>query len=169
MDDFLICRTLGAIEITASPQGTITTGQVERVTLQCLLQEAGPGDNIQYQWTKDGASVPTGVQINGGGCVQEELLVGDHHSTLCVFLGTLIISGPQPALSGEYSCTAEAQQITGSHQLTIVPGQTHTPKLHPLIKRTLSPSTHRCSWSTKQCPGRGGGRDYNYSLERGSQ
>ena len=35
---------------------------------------------------------------------------------------TLMISDPQPSLSGEYTCTAVQQEISGSHQLTIVPG-----------------------------------------------
>ena len=56
----------GAIVITASPEGTITTGQGQIVSLQCMLEGATSGDNIQYQWRKDGASVPSGVQTNGG-------------------------------------------------------------------------------------------------------
>ena len=52
--------------ITASPEGTITTGQDQSVSLQCMLEGATPGGNIQYQWSKDGASVPSGVLTNGG-------------------------------------------------------------------------------------------------------
>ena len=35
---------------------------------------------------------------------------------------TLTADDPTPSLSGEYMCTAVEQEISGSHQLTIVPG-----------------------------------------------
>ena len=56
----------GAIVIMASPEGTITTGQGQSITLQCSLQGSQAGDNIQYQWTKDSTDIPSGVQTNGG-------------------------------------------------------------------------------------------------------
>ena len=39
---------------------------------------------------------------------------------------TLTVGDPTPILSGEYMCTAVEQEISGSHQLTIVPGIYHS-------------------------------------------
>lgn len=52
--------------ITQTPSGTVTAGEGVGVSLECLLQGAQQGDNIQYVWTKDGNNLPTGVQNNGG-------------------------------------------------------------------------------------------------------
>ena len=56
----------GMIEIQATPQITVTVGGVEIVVLQCTLQGADAGDNINYVWMREGDSLPANAEISGG-------------------------------------------------------------------------------------------------------
>lgn len=57
---------VGPIEIEANPQATVTLGEVQSVRLQCTLQGSTVDDNINYQWSREGGSLPSNTQTNGG-------------------------------------------------------------------------------------------------------
>lgn len=56
----------GLIEIEAIPQARVSLGQVESIVLQCTLQGSAAEDNIDYQWSRQGGSLPSNLEINGG-------------------------------------------------------------------------------------------------------
>ena len=56
----------GAIMIQATPPGAVMIGVVDSVVLQCTLEGAEQEDDINYQWSREGGSVPEDAIISGG-------------------------------------------------------------------------------------------------------
>ena len=52
--------------IEASPAGVVVVGQVESIVLQCTLEGAEQADDVEYQWTREGGSLPSNTVITDG-------------------------------------------------------------------------------------------------------